>query len=270
MMNSRKITEMMREHLTERTVFVFGKPLVAEMSTYPSNVLPRLQFRPLADRHIELAEHIVFPPEIRYNFRMRNHEKSWKPMRRRERKARLVQNLAELYHEDTIPIRLRSVEDLYNHFDPASEQERELSAEIEAYILKEMEYKPPKSRIAVTFIADDVSLYDIELMRSAFANHFRRRAEEQVIRNRKSANRWLCKFLAAVGVLASLLFAAHFFRTHSDAHPFYIVLSESLGIIGWVAIWEPATYFLYGRGEERRTLFDFIRLAHATVTIRKR
>lgn len=201
---------------------------------------------------------------------MENRKKSERALKRHEQKAKLVQNLTELYHEDTIAIRLRSADDFYNHFDPASEQERELSAEIEAYILKEMEYKPPKTRIAVTFIADDVSLYDIELMRSAFANHFRRRAEEQVIRNRKSVNRWLCKFLVAVAVLAFLLFAAHFFRTHADSHPFYTVLSEGLGIIGWVALWEPATYFLYGRSEERRALFDFIRLCRATVTIQKK
>ena len=213
---------------------------------------------------------MIFFAESAIIFRMENCRKSQSAQNRRERKARLVQNLAELYHEDTIAIRLRSADDLYNHFDPAPEQERELSAEIEAYILKEIEYKPPKSQIAVTFIADDVSLYDIELMRSAFANHFRRRAEEQLIRNRKSVLRWLYRFLVAVAVLAVLLFAAHFFRTHAEDHPFCIVLSEGLGIIGWVALWEPATYFLYGRSEERRILFDFIRLSRATVTIQRK
>ena len=203
-----------------------------------------------------------------YNLCMENHRKTGRPLGGCGQKSELVRNLAELYHEDTISIRLRSVEDLYNHFDPAPEQERELSAEIEEYILKEMEYKPPKTRIAVTFIADDVSLYDIELMRRAFENHFTRRANEQLIRNRKSVNRWLYKFLVAVAVLAFLLFAAHFFRTHADIHPFYTVLSEGLGIIGWVALWEPATYFLYGRSEERRALMNFVRLRNATVTIR--
>ena len=199
--------------------------------------------------------------------RRKNAEKE-SALEKRERKVRLVQKLSQLYHEDTVAIRLHSADGLYSRFDPAPEQTRELSADIESYILKELEYKSPKARVAVIFIADDVSLYDIELMRSAFANHFKRRAEEQIIRNRKSMHRWLYKLLVAVIVLAALLFAAHLLSTHSAGHPFYSVISEGLGIIGWVALWEPATYFLYGRSEERRALFDFLRLRHATVTIK--
>ena len=139
--------------------------------------------------------------------------------------------------------------------------------EIEAYILKELEYKSSKSRIAIEFIADDVSLYDIEIMRTAFKNHFKRRAEEQLIRNRKSLRRWLSFLFFGVALLSLFLFLAHFFRVHSDGKPIFSILSESFAIIGWVALWEPATYFLYGRSAERRLLYKFMRLHHATVTI---
>lgn len=198
----------------------------------------------------------------------RSKKQQLSALEKREKRARLIKKLAQLYHEDTIAIRLQSVEDLYNHFDPAPEQNRELSADIDAYIFKELEYKSAKARICVTFIADDVSLYDIELMRAAFANHFKRRAEEQLLRNRKSLFRWIFKLAVGTVVLAAFLFAAHFFRLRADGHPFFSVLSESLGIIGWVALWEPATYFLYGHAEERHTLFNLIRLRHATLTIK--
>ena len=189
-------------------------------------------------------------------------------LEKRERRARLEKKLTQLYLEETIPIRLRTSEDLYNHFDPAPEQNRELSADIDAYIFKELEYKSPKARIAVTFLADDLSLYDIEIMRAAFANHFRRRAEEQLLKNRKSLLRWFCKLFAGLGVLAVFLCAAHFFHLRAEGRPFFSVLSEGLGIVGWVALWEPATYFLYGHSEERRTLYNLLRLRHATVTIK--
>lgn len=218
-----------------------------------------------------LATVIAIRRVMRYTFSMSRRRTATdaplSALERRERRARISQKLSELYHEDTVAIRLHSGEDLYNHYDPAPEQQRELSPDVEAYILRELEYKSAKARIAVTFIADDVSLYDIELMRAAFANHFRRRAGEQLIRNRTSINRWLGKLAVAVLVLALLLAAAHFFSTRAAEHPVYSVLSEGVGIIGWVALWEPATYFLYGRGEERRRLFDFLRLRHATVTI---
>ena len=188
-------------------------------------------------------------------------------LEKKERRAKLIKKLSQLYHEDTISIRLNSGDDLFNHYDPAPQQERELSSAIEAYILRELEYKSPKARIAVTFIADDVSLYDIEIMRTAFANHFKRRAEEQLLRNRKSLKRWVFKLGLAIVVLGTFLFGAHFLRVHATGHPFMNVLSEGFGIVGWVALWEPATYFLYGHAEERQTLFNLLRLRHATVTI---
>ena len=187
-----------------------------------------------------------------------------------EQNIRIEKKLSQLFHEDTIQIRLHSGEDLYNHFDPAPEQERELSQEIESYILKELEYKSAKTRIAVTFITDDASLYDIEIMRRAFANHFTRRVDEQIIKNRKSIGLWIHKLFIGIFVLAAFLFLAHFFSIHTKTHPFYSILSEGFGIVGWVAIWEPATYFLYGRSEEKRELFNLIRLMHATVTIKNK
>ena len=85
-----------------------------------------------------------------------------------EEKTKLVKKLAELFNEATIPIRLYNADELYNMLDPASPQTRELSPKIESYILKELEYKAENSRIAIEFIADDVSLYDIEIMRDEF------------------------------------------------------------------------------------------------------
>ena len=187
---------------------------------------------------------------------------------RHEEKTKLVKKLAELFNEVTIPIRLSSAEKLYNPLDPAPVQSRELSSEIEAYILKELEYKSSKSRIAIDFIADDLSLYDIEIIRAAFKNHFKRRAQEQLIRNRKSLRRWLSFLFLALALLSLFLFLAHFFRTNAAGHPFFNILSESFAIIGWVALWEPATYFLYGRNAERRLLYKFMRLHHATVTVK--
>lgn len=176
--------------------------------------------------------------------------------------------MSQLYHEDTVFIRLHSGKELYNPYDPSPLQERELSGEIEAYIFKELAYKSSKARIALTFLADDVSLYDSEIMRQACAKHFTRRAQEQILQNRKSMLRWLKRLAAGILVLGAFLWAAHFCRVHADARPLYSILSESFGIIGWVALWEPASYFLYGRGEERRTLYNLMRLRHATVTIK--
>ena len=185
----------------------------------------------------------------------------------RERKAHLLDEISELYHENTIFIHLSSQRELYNSFDPAPESERELSDDVENYIFTELEHKAAKSRIGITFIADDKSLFDTETVKTAFANHFKIRAEEQIIKNRKSLTHWILKFLLGLFVLGAFLFVSHLFKTNANGHPSLSIMGEGFGIIGWVAMWEPAAYFLYGRNDERRTLLDYMRLHRAEVKI---
>ncbi|MDE6704345.1 MAG: hypothetical protein K2J81_00370 [Treponemataceae bacterium] len=193
--------------------------------------------------------------------------KDTRDLEKRERRAHLMGELAELYHRDTIFIRLRDPDDFYNRLDPAPEHERALSDDVEAYLFNKLAHISSHARIGVTFVVSGVSLYTAELMRKAFENHFKIRAEEQLIKNRKSRNHWLVTLAGSLLALAFFLFLAHVFRTNAAGHPFFGVLSEGFSIIGWVALWEPATYFLYGRNQEIRTLYDYMRLHRAAVTV---
>lgn len=193
--------------------------------------------------------------------------KDTRDLEKRERRAHLMGELAELYHRDTIFIRLRDPDDFYNRLDPAPEHERTLSDDVEAYLFNELAHIASQARIGVTFVVSGVSLYTAELMRKAFENHFKIRAEEQLIKNRKSRNHWLVTLIGSLLALAFFLFLAHVFRANAAGHPFFGILSEGFSIIGWVALWEPATYFLYGRSQEIRTLYDYMRLHRAAVTI---
>lgn len=193
--------------------------------------------------------------------------KDTRDLEKRERRAHLMGELAELYHRDTIFIRLRDPDDFYNRLDPAPEHERALNDDVEAYLFNKLAHISSHARIGVTFVVSGVSLYTAELMRKAFENHFKIRAEEQLIKNRKSRNHWLVTLISSMLALAFFLFLAHVFRTNAAGHPFFGVLSEGFSIIGWVALWEPATYFLYGRSQEIKTLYDYMRLHRAAVTV---
>ncbi|MDE7141059.1 MAG: hypothetical protein K2M90_06360 [Treponemataceae bacterium] len=193
--------------------------------------------------------------------------KDTRDLEKRERRAHLMGELAELYHRDTIFIRLRDPDDFYNRLDPAPEHERALSDDVEAYLFNKLAHIASHARIGVTFVVGGVSLYTAELMRKAFENHFKIRAEEQLIKNRKSRNHWLVTLISSMLALALFLFLAHVFRANAAGHPFFGILSEGFSIIGWVALWEPATYFLYGRSQEIKTLYDYMRLHRAAVTV---
>lgn len=71
-------------------------------------------------------------------------------------------------------------------------------------------------------------------------------------------------FLAACLVGASILNSSLF-----DAHSFAKVMSESLGIIGWVAIWEPADYFMFARRDNQNQLLRYIFLHQAEMKIKR-
>ncbi|MBQ3965299.1 MAG: hypothetical protein II684_00525 [Treponema sp.] len=185
----------------------------------------------------------------------------------RERRAHLIGEAVELYKKNTILIHLDSPAEFYNSFDPESEDERELSDEVEAYILKEMEHKNKEAHIGITILTDDASQYDRVIMQKAFANHFKIRAEEQIIKNRVSLYNWIRKLILGILVLGFFLLLARLFRVDPDVHPFLNILSEGFGIVGWVALWEPATYFLYGHNEGRELLMNYMKLHRATVTI---
>lgn len=71
-------------------------------------------------------------------------------------------------------------------------------------------------------------------------------------------------FLAACLVGASILNSSFF-----DTHSFAKVMSESLGIIGWVAIWEPADYFMFARRDNQNQLLKYIFLHQAEIKIER-
>jgi hypothetical protein len=56
-------------------------------------------------------------------------------------------------------------------------------------------------------------------------------------------------------------------KIHKESTPLINFLKESFGIIGWVAIWEPVTYFLYGWREGGARINYAIRLKNAKVSI---
>ncbi len=188
-------------------------------------------------------------------------------LERRERKEHLIDELTAMYYEDTVNIRLQNIEDIYCSFDPASPETRGLEPNIEAYILEQLNHFSKKSRVQVNIMLPKITKYSEETVKMGFFNHFKTRAEEQLIINRKENKRWILNLIFGLIFLAICLISAHFFNLLTEQIPFMHVLGESFGIIGWVALWEPATYFLYGNREGIHKLTAYMRLHRAKVNI---
>ena len=191
-------------------------------------------------------------------------------LEKRERKEHLIDEITELYFEDTINIRLKDISALYNQFDPAPLENRALNTEAENYIMEEIDHFRHGSRVQVNILVPKISKnndFSKEMIAHSFENHFQTRAQEQLILNTKATHRWLRNLLWGSLFLAASLISAHILNILSEQIRFLAVLSESLSIIGWVALWEPASYFLYGRQEGARTLRHYMRLHRAKINI---
>lgn len=193
-------------------------------------------------------------------------------LEKRERKEHLIDELTVMYFEDTINIRLDDIADLYSKFDPAAPEKRSLNPEAESYIMEEIDHFRHGTRVQVNILVSKVSTdtkngFSEETIARSFENHFQARAEEQLILNTKASHRWLRNLLWGSLFLAVSLVSAHILNILSEQVRFLAVLGESLSIIGWVALWEPASYFLYGRQEGARTLRHYMRLHRAKINV---
>ena len=78
---------------------------------------------------------------------------------------------------------------------------------------------------------------------------------------------WLVSLFLGLLFLSFCLAVAHILRQMTTRIPFFAILSEGFSIIGWVALWEPATYLLYGRRQDQYTLWNYMRLRRASIHV---
>jgi hypothetical protein len=145
-----------------------------------------------------------------------------------------------------IEVKLTSIMQLYNSFDPAPFHEKELDTDAEKYIIDTIKDLPAKTEFKlVIYLPPELAESEgAKTLSTAIHNHFRYRtlvAERNFRRHFRYGRVSLIiglSFLAVALVArqmvshASTLFLAQFF-------------ADALLIIGWVAMWEPITVLLY-------------------------
>jgi hypothetical protein len=161
-----------------------------------------------------------------------------------------VQDIESMYHKQDgrvlIEIKLTSVIQLFNSFDPAPFYEKEIDTEAEHYIVDTVEDFPAKTKFMI-HIYLPLSLVESQEAKKiipAIHNHFRYKmlVTERKFRSKFRFGRW--SLLVGLTFLAISLVASQLIATRTN----YLLpqlLSYSLLIIGWVAMWQPITVFLY-------------------------
>lgn len=154
-----------------------------------------------------------------------------------------------------IDLRLRMERQLFDARDPAPFRERDLDAEVVAWILQSMEELPKGAPAKIVIHLRERSPEDLGLdaLRESVRAHFQ--WEIQRLRRKRRDDRRDGAFflLLALPVLALCLLLAVAARRIPEPG-FAAFLAEGLPIVGWVAMWRPLELFLYDGWPVRRRI----------------
>lgn len=168
-----------------------------------------------------------------------------------------------------IEIRLNSIHQLFDSFDPAPFPERSLDNEAEAYIIGSAQDLPLADPIKLIFYLprEEMAATQTVSLGDAIHNYFDYRlmmAQRQIRHYRRDARTTL-----AIGL--GFLFACTALRQLVSAFgrgTLQQIVAEGLLIAGWVAMWRPLQAFLYDWWPLHRTRAVFEKLKEVPVEVR--
>ena len=189
-------------------------------------------------------------------------------MDRQVRRGLNVVKVAETTH-GVIEIRIKSVNQLFNSFDPSPFQERDIDDDAEEFIVgSALEHRRAESfRIVFQMPREECESEGARGLASAVARHFDYRVR---IMKRELGELFRSgQLYLAVGlsIFAFCTVLAQLVRQAFPGNAFAGGVEQGLIIIGWVANWKPVEILLYDWWPLRRRIRLFERLAAAIVEV---
>jgi hypothetical protein len=145
-----------------------------------------------------------------------------------------------------IEIKLNSVIQLFNSFDPAPFNEKELDTKAEKYIVDIVKDFPKNTqfRIIVHLPEDLMQTERAKTIGEAIHNHFQYLTKVTDRKFRQKFRYGRVSLLIGLSFLAAALVARQMVSHFSNIFLAQL-FSDAFLIIGWVAMWEPTTVLLY-------------------------
>ena len=171
--------------------------------------------------------------------------------------------------ETIIELKVTDPDEFYNPFDPSPAAQKDLRSETAGYILESLTGKEKKVRFVIYL---EEKLYrnselssGIERAVSAYFRSKQSAAKHRHLIEKQKGRRYLIRgllFLIVCVVLSSLI------TTFSENSIVYAV-GQSLVVIGWVALWKPAEFYLYENRDLKNDISLMKMLSDACIEIRE-
>jgi len=145
-----------------------------------------------------------------------------------------------------IEIKLSSVPQLFNSFDPAPFHEKELDSAAEQYIIDIVNDFPPKTSFKIIiYLPSDIATSDQAMkIPRAIRNHFQYKMLVTERKYRSCFRYGRSTFLIGLTFLTIALIGRQLVSSLEN-HLLAQIFADALLIVGWVAMWEPITVLLY-------------------------
>jgi len=170
-------------------------------------------------------------------------------------------------HPQTISVKLRDMNQLFNSMDPSPFIEKDLDDDAEEFIVswaQEFSSKAPlKLRIYLEqWPAEDPK----ELIRTAVRNHFAHRAQITDLEFKRLMRQGRTSLVIGLLFLASCLILTKLLLGH-QVGTWAAIVREGLTIAGWVAMWRPMQIYLYDWWPLLRRSRIYVKLSHMPVEL---
>jgi hypothetical protein len=169
-----------------------------------------------------------------------------------------------------ITIRVRTIAQLFNSFDPSPFRERDIDDNVEAFIydwVRELPNAAPFT-LVVYLPSEEAAKPDAARLGEAFRHYFLDRVNSADLELRELFRVGRQALVVGVTVLAVCLTASQLLAPLIPNATLAGVVRESLIIVGWVANWRPIEIYLYDWWPIRRRRRLLTRIADAPVIVR--
>ncbi len=166
-----------------------------------------------------------------------------------------------------IKLKLRELPQLFNSMDPSPFHDRDLDSDAEEYILSwARELSPAQEIELVLHLTTPPPAERAAAVETAVQHYFAQREEMKHREYRQRWRRGRISLLVGLLFLAACLLVSKIFAQFGHS-TISAVVTESLTIGGWVAMWRPLDFFLYDWWPLRAELKMFRRLATMRVRL---
>lgn len=168
-----------------------------------------------------------------------------------------------------IEVYVRELDQFFESFDPSPFHEKSLHRDAHEYIVstaKELSGRVPTA--LVVYLSRAAGLPDeAAVLGNAIRAYFARRADLMRVELRRVLRRELVNLCIGLTLLVVSVVIGELLTRHLGGSPVAEVLTQSLLIGGWVAMWRPMDFFLYEFWAKRSNLRVYKRLAAIKVRV---